>query len=239
MPKLVDLSQELFNDAPRWHAHPPTKVEYVARHAPVDDAPGGVKDVTYASMYIQLSDHGTTHTDSVSHIDARPEAPDIDQIPLASFYTRGIALDFTGKVEPGEEISLELLQAGLAAADLTPPEGGTFLFTGGHYRRTFPTDDYVEGYPGLSGEAGDFLYRECGVFNIGADAPSIDAGVNAANGRYPCHVLCRELQRVNTENLANIEEVAGLEFQYVGFPLKIRNGTAGPVRAVAVLDTEA
>ena len=47
------------------------------------------------------------------------------------------------------------------------------------------------------------------MVNIGQDAPSIDAGVTTIELTFPCHVLCRELQRHNTENLANIEAVAG------------------------------
>jgi kynurenine formamidase len=233
---LIDLSQEVFTGAPRWPSHPPTKIEYVARHDPEAAEAGNIKGMTYASMYLQLSDHGTTHTDSISHIDERPGAPDIDDIPLDRFYTRAIALDFTGMVRPREEISLELLRSELDRHGLEPPRDGTFLFTAGHHRRTFPNEAYTTEYPGLSEEAGDFLYRECGVFNVGQDAPSIDAAYNASRGLYPCHLLCRELQRVNSENLANIEAVAGLEFRYIGLPLKIRDGTGSPIRAVAVLD---
>lgn len=235
-PSIVDLSQEVFTGAPRWPSHPPTIIEYVARHDPEEGKAGNVKGMTYASMYLQLSDHGTTHTDSISHIDERPGAPDIDDIPLDRFYTRGIALDFTGMVEPRDEISLELLRSELDRCGLQPPRDGTVLFTGGHYRRTFPEESYTTEYPGLSQEAADFLYRDCGVFNVGQDAPSIDAAKNSADGRYPCHLICRELQRVNSENLANIEDVAGREFLYIGMPLKIRDGTGSPIRAVAVLD---
>jgi kynurenine formamidase len=74
------------------------------------------------------------------------------------------------------------------------------------------------------------------VINIGQDAPSIEAGANVKEMTFPCHVLCRELQRHNTENLANIEAVAGKRFLYVGLPLKIRHGTGSPIRAVAVLN---
>ncbi|MBT3823301.1 MAG: cyclase family protein, partial [Nitrospinaceae bacterium] len=171
-----------------------------------------------------------------SHIDERQTAPNIDQSPLTNFFTRGIALDFTGKVEPKEEISLALMQDELTSLGLTPPKDGTVLFTGGHYKRTFPGDAYISEYPGLGREAADFLYRECGVVNIGQDAPSIDAAINANELTFPCHVICRELQRHNTENLANIEEVAGKEFLYVGLPLKIRSGTGSPVRATAILN---
>lgn len=233
--EIVDLSQEVFTDAPRFPGHPATKIEYVARHEDAANAPIKPKDITYAAMMLHMCDHGPTHVDSISHIDERPTAPSIDRSPLDHFFGPAVALDFTGMVEPREEISLELLQAELARHGLTPPRGGTFLFTGGHYRRTFPSEAYMTEYPGLGREAADFLYREAGVINIGQDAPSIEAAANANEMRFPCHVLCRELQRHNTENLANIEEVAGREFIYVGLPLKIRDGTGSPIRAAAVL----
>ena len=236
MYQIIDLSQEIFTDAPRFPGHPATKIEYIARHEDMENAPIKPKDITYAAMMLHMCDHGPTHTDSVSHIDERETAPNIDQSPLTNFVTRGIALDFTGKVEPKAEISLQLMQDELTRLKLTPPRDGTVLFTGGHYKRTFPSNAYVSEYPGLSGETADFLYRECGVINIGQDAPSIDAAINANDLTFPCHVICRELQRHNTENMANIEEVAGKEFLYVGLPLKIRSGTGSPVRATAILN---
>jgi kynurenine formamidase len=234
--RIIDLSQEIFNDAPRWPTHPPTKLEFVATHDAASAAAGNMRGLTYAAMYLHMSDHGPTHTDSISHIDERPDAPDIDDIPLDSFVTRAIALDFSGSVGPRDAVPLSLLREVLDRTGLTPPESGTFLFTCGHYARTFPTDAYVADYPGLSREAADYLYRTCGIFNIGQDAPSIDAVANTSRGDYPCHELCRELQRVNTENLANIEKVAGQEFLYVGLPLKIRDGTGSPIRAVAMFE---
>ncbi len=236
MYEIVDLSQEIYSGAPRFPGHPATQIEYVARHEDARNAPVQLEGLTYAAMMLHMCDHGPTHTDSVSHIDERPTAPHIDQLPLGSFLTRGIALDFTGRVGPREEIPLRLLEEELARCGLNPPRGGTVLFTAGHYRRTYPGEAYVSEYPGLGREAADFLYRACGVFNIGQDAPSIDAAANTSRKKYPCHVLCRELQRVNTENLAHVEEVAGREFLYVGLPLKIRSGTGSPVRAVAILN---
>lgn len=236
MYEIVDLSQEVFSDAPRFPGHPATRIEYVARHEDMANAPIKPKDITYAAMMLHMCDHGPTHVDSVSHVDERPEAPSIDRSPLGNFVTRGVALDFTGKVEPREEISLELLQDELEEHGLTPPRDGTVLFTGGHYRRTFPREEYITDYPGLGRDAAEFLYRDCGVLNVGQDAPSIEAGRNANAMTFPCHVLCRELQRHNTENLANVEDVAGREFLYVGLPLRIRDGTGSPIRAVAILD---
>jgi kynurenine formamidase len=236
--RIVDLSQEIFEGAPVFPGHPTTRIEYVATHQDAGNAPVKLEGLTYAAMMLHMCDHGPTHVDSISHIDERPGALAIDQSPLAWFMTPAIALDFTGAVGPREEISLELLEERLDATGLEPPRDGTFLFTAGHYRRTYPDESYVHDYPGLSHDAANFLYRDCGIRNIGADAPSIEAGANVASHRFPCHVLCRELQRLNTENLANIEDVAGDEFLYIGLPLKIRAGTGSPVRAVAVLDGE-
>jgi kynurenine formamidase len=233
--EIVDLSQEIYDDAPRFPGHPPTKLEWVATHADASNAPIKLEGMTYAAMMLHMCDHGPTHVDSISHIDERPDAPTIDQIDLSWFMTPACAVDFTGRVEPREEISLALLQDRLSADGLTPPRNGTFLFTAGHYRRTYPDESYIHDYPGLSYEAADFLYRDCGVINVGADAPSIEAGRNVAARRFPCHKLCRELQRLNTENLANIEVIAGTAFLYCGLPLKIRRGSGSPIRAVAVL----
>jgi kynurenine formamidase len=39
------------------------------------------------------------------------------------------------------------------------------------------------------------------------------------------------------EGLVNLDQVVGKgRFKFIGFPLKIRGGTAGPIRAVAMLD---
>ncbi|MDA1000841.1 MAG: cyclase family protein [bacterium] len=236
MYEIVDLSQEIYTGQPRFPGHPPTELKFIANHGRVENEPIQPKGMTYAAMILNMCDHGPTHTDSVSHIDERPTAPTIEKSPLSNFFTRGIALDFTGQVEPLEEITLKQLQDELAKTGLTPPEGGTVLFTAGHFRRTYPKDPYITDYPGLSYEAAELLYRECGVINIGQDAPSIDAGKNTGKLEFPCHLLCRELQRHNTENLCNIEEVAGKEFLYAGLPLRIREGSGSPVRAVAVLN---
>jgi kynurenine formamidase len=97
-----------------------------------------------------------------------------------------------------------------------------------------PRPEYLTEYSGLDREAAEVLYNECGVLNFGQDAPSIDS---AADRAFPCHMVCRELRRINTENLCNLEAVAGRQFLYSGLPLKIRNGTGSPIRAIAILDS--
>jgi kynurenine formamidase len=38
------------------------------------------------------------------------------------------------------------------------------------------------------------------------------------------------------ENLCNLDKLFGKRFTFIGLPLKIRNGTGSPIRAVAILE---
>jgi kynurenine formamidase len=46
------------------------------------------------------------------------------------------------------------------------------------------------------------------------------------------------MQKLNTENLADLRPVVGKRFRFIALPLKIRGGSGSPVRAVAVLEEE-
>src|SRR6516164_5293066 len=51
------------------------------------------------------------------------------------------------------------------------------------------------------------------------------------------HKACLELDITHMESLCNLEALLGQgEFQFIGLPLKWREGTGSPIRAVAVFD---
>jgi len=50
----------------------------------------------------------------------------------------------------------------------------------------------------------------------------------------PAHIVCREREILNLENMANIDLIPSHEFWFVGLPLKLRNATGSPIRAVAI-----
>ena len=66
--------------------------------------------------------------------------------------------------------------------------------------------------------------------------PSIDSSLEMKIKNYPAHGVCRERKILNTENLANLDQVANMRFTISLLPLMIRNGTGSPCRAVAILD---
>lgn len=229
--RLVDLSQEIYEGMVLWKGHPPTRIVVHATHE--GTASLFTPPYSYTAETITLTTHAGTHTDSVSHVDPRPEAPSIEQLPLEWFYTSAICIDLS-HLPPRTLYSVADIEQALARHGLAIRPGDTVLMHSGHYRRTRDTDAYAEEYSGLSREAAELIYGR-GAVNIGAEAPSIDV---AGTTTYPAHLVCRELGRLNTENLGDLAPVAGRRFQYIGLPLAIRRGSGSPIRAVAVLDDQ-
>jgi kynurenine formamidase len=231
--KLIDLSQEIFTGAPVWPGHPETKVTVVDTHEERLMSGRFEENYSFTAEKIEMSTHGTTHVDSISHIDPRPGAPSIDQIPLDWFYTRGICLDLS-HIPPQTYYTVEMIKEALEKDGLEIKKGDTVLLYSGHYNRTWGTPAWLTEYSGLSREAAEFIYGQ-GAINIGQDAPSHDCSLTKS---YPAHQVCRELQTLNTENLGDLSSVAGKTFTYIGLPLKIRNGSGSPIRAVALLEDD-
>lgn len=224
LPTIVDLSQELFQGQPVYPGHPPT-LSFPVTH--VQHRPDG--RWTFAVGGLLLSEHAGTHTDGFVHMDDDPQAPSVDRLPLGLFLTPGFCADLSG-IEPGATIR----PADLEAAGCEVPRGGAVLIHTGHYGRTFPTPAYLQRYAGLGRAAMEWL-AERGAVNVGVDTPSVDPAPDPPGEWKPAHAVCRERRVLNTENLGDLRPVAGRRFLYVGLPLRVRGGTAGPTRAAAVL----
>ena len=232
--KLYDLSQEIFTGVPVWIGHPPTEVIYGPTHEETLNSGRFTENYSYMSEKISMSTHGTTHVDSISHIDPTPGAPSIEKIPLDWFYTEGICINLS-HLPPRTTYTVEMIKEALAKAGLEIKKGDTVLLYSGHYGRTFPTQTYLTDYSGLGREAAEYIYG-AGAINIGQDAPSHDSSQTTS---YPAHQVCRIMQRLNIENLGDLSPVAGKRFRFIGLPLRIRNGSGSPIRAVAVVEDDA
>lgn len=229
--RLVDLSQEIFSGLPVYRGHQPTIVH---RLKTVEQLPDG--KWTFAVNALMISDHCGSHTDSFIHMDGRPEAKAIHELPLSMFHGPAVCLDVS-QVPATDFIRREHLEAAVAASGLTIPKGGTVLLYTGHYGRTFPRPPYNEKHPGLDRDAMEYL-ADHGIVNVGIDCPSVDIEPHAGPEWKPAHAVCRERGILNTENLGDLTPVVGKSFYYMGLPLRIRGGTAGPIRAVAIFDGE-
>jgi len=227
--KLIDLTQEIYQGMLVYPGHLKTVVWEHHTHEETQHV--FESDFTYASKGLLISDHGPTHVDALSHLDAREDAPTIDVMPLEIFTGPGTCIDISD-TPPREYCTAEDLDRAVAAAGSLLREGDVLLMRTGDYDRNHGTTDYLSQYPGLDESASRWLVdKKVKVF--GVDSPSPD---NPASRIYPVHLMCREHGITHFENLANLGEVVGRRFTFYGFPLKVRGGHGSPVRAVAELD---
>lgn len=230
MTRLIDLSQEIYQGMLVYPGHLKTVVwEHHSHEETSKNFEGGF---SYQSRGLLFSDHGPTHVDALSHLDPRPEAPPIDQMSLDLFYGPATCIDVSHK-EPQTYITAGDLDLAASRSGAEIRRGDILLLYTGTYNRYHGSRDYLSQYPGLD-EAGSNWLVEQGIKTFGVDSPSPD---NPISRTYPCHMMCRVRGITHYENLANLDQLVGMRFTFAGFPLRIRNGTGSPVRAVAILES--
>lgn len=230
MTRLIDLSQEIYQGMFVYPGHLKTVVwEHHSHEETKKNFEGGF---SYQSRGLLFSDHGPTHVDALSHLDPRPEAPPIDQMSLDLFYGPATCIDVSHK-EPQTYITADDLDMAASRSGVEILKGDILLLYTGTYNHYHGSREYLSQYPGLD-EAGSNWLVEQGIKTFGVDSPSPD---NPLSRTYPCHMMCRARGITHYENLANLDQLVGKRFTFVGFPLRIRNGTGSPVRAVAILES--
>ncbi len=226
--KIVDLSQEIYSGMPVYPGHLKTVIWTHLSHDECQRNLG--TGFSYETRGILLCDHGPTHIDSVSHLSRDPEAESIDQLSLDKCITEGVCVDVSDvglKTQFGaDKIKQELDKQGLS---IQP--GDTVLFYTAHYDRYYGQPEYMTDYPGLDRAATEYIIDQ-GAVNFGVDSPSPDMWYDKT---YPCHSVCAERGVTHMENLCNLDQLLGKRFTFIALPLKIREGTGSPVRAVAIL----
>jgi kynurenine formamidase len=224
--QVIDLTREIFEGMPMWFGHQKTFINTNQTHDQFREA--YKTPLGFEAHNLIISEHAGTHADAVFEYD--PDGPTIDQSPLEYYYGDAICLDLSGVQYP-DYITPAHLQAALDRSGQEIRKGDTVLMYTGYGDSTYPDRSYTEKHPGLTRDAAIWL-AERGVINIGVDNVAID---HADDAEFSGHVVCGEYGIVNTEGLTNLDKVAGQRFLYFGLPLRIRNGTGSPIRAVAVL----
>lgn len=226
--RLVDLSQEIFQGMSVFPMHQPTFIMTNMTHED-NQRQTGSPTLGFSARNLLISEHGGTHSDGIWEY--KPSGQTIDKMDLSYFWGSAICVDlchirYERSIEPRD------LQLALEKAGLEIERGDIFLMYTGHFDRNFGTDLWQKEYTGLSRDAAQWL-AEAGVVNIGVDAPAIDHPDDLS---FSGHEICGQYDLTNTENLCNLKAVAGRRFLYMGLPLKIRDGSGSPIRAVALIE---
>ena len=232
---IVDLSVTLTNNMPAHKFFPrPTIVPHFT-HDEMDTWGNGTPEdpMGGCTTFIAMCDHVGTHIDAFVHV--KRGGLTIDQMPLDMFVGKSVCLDLR-HIAPRAEITPADLEAATAKAGVPIPKGGTVLLCTGHHARTFPTPAYSTDNPGVNVAATEWLARQ-GIVHFGIDSmrPGPEGVVNSL-----VHKACLDLDITHMESLCNLETLIGQgEFRFIGLPLKWREGTGSPIRAVAIFDEDA
>lgn len=200
-----------------------------------------------ANENLHLDSHAGTHMDAPWHFGPRSgdaSAKTIDQIPLSWCWGPGVVLDLRHKAA-GAFISVDdVVQALARIPHRLAPGDIVLLMTGAD--KHFDKPDYFSAHPGMSREATLWLLNQ-GVRVIGIDAWGFDrpagsmlqdylsSGDNTAI--FPAHMAGREREYCHIEKLANLDQIPSPSgFWVLCFPIKIERGSAGWVRAVALVE---
>ena len=195
---------------------------------------------------VRCDTHAGTHMDAPYHFGPRVagrKARTIDQVPLEWCFGDGVILDVTHK-GPGQPIPAEDIEQALfdLAYEIKPLD--IVLVMTGAARRAGEAG-YLECQPGMTAEATRYLLDR-GVKVIGIDAYCFDLPWSVMQQEYlrkrdpnvlwPAHFVGRDVEYCHLENLANLEKVPVRHgFTVACFPIRVERGSAGWVRAVAIV----
>ena len=228
--ELIDLSREIHHRTQVHPAHPPVVMATWYDHDEKKRA--GNTDFSSKALSISFSDHAGTHVDAPIHFDSRPGAASIDQMPLEKFYTSAICLDLS-HIPLKHAATIPEMEAALAASSQEIRPGDTVLLYMATNERLLGKPGYSSDFPGLAVESVHWLADHgIGMFGVEAVSPAPEGEPN-----FQAHVACAERGITHMECMANLHRLIGRgRFRFIGFPLRIRGGTASPIRAVALFE---
>lgn len=172
---------------------------------------------------LTLYSHTGTHIDAPSHV--MEDGLSLDSFPADRFIGRGWVLNINSLGSKVIERD-DLLQFENQIKNIDY----LLLYTG--WNRYWGQPTYFKDFPVLSLDAASWLAQNFKLKGIGADTISID---HEKSKTFEVHKLLLGKQIFVLENLTNLEFLLGINFMFMGLPLKTTNADGAPIRAVAIL----
>ena len=194
----------------------------------------------YTSGRYAASEHGGTHLDAPIHFGK--DRPTMDQIPLSRLVAPAAVVDIGAACARNADCLLR--PADLAAWE--KPHGriqpGAIVLVRTGWGKFWPDKKRYLGsdtpgdtahlhFPGIAPEAARVLV-ERKVGGVGIDTASIDCGPSKD---FMTHRILNGAGIYGLENVANLEKLPAAGATLIALPMKIKGGTGGPVRIVALL----
>lgn len=233
---IIDLTHTFSKESIYWVTAKEFKLDTVA-FGETD------KGYFYSANNFETAEHGGTHIDAPIHFAANAQS--LDQIPLTRLIGQGIKIDVSemAKHNRDYQVSVEDFTNWEKENGAIPEDAIILLETG--FSKFYPNkkeylgtdergNDAVQKlhFPGLSPEAATWLVKNKKIKSIGLDTASIDYGQST---HFQSHVILLSENIPAFENVANLDKIPVKDFQIIALPMKIKGGSGGPLRIIAIV----
>lgn len=234
--RLVDLSYPFDATSVYWPTAEPFKLD--TDFEGVTD-----KGYFYSAYRYSAAEHGGTHLDAPVHFAKGHHT--VDEIPLEQLMGNGIVIDVTSQCASNADylVSVADFQNWERKNGRIAPGTIVFLRTG--FGKRYPdrksylgTDERGAAavaklhFPGLDPAAARWLTQNRSIKAIGLDTASIDYGQSTL---FESHRILFEKNIPAFENVANLDQLPVKGFSVIALPMKIKGGSGGPLRIVALM----
>ena len=214
--KIVDLTLTVSDKIPTFPGSPqPSFIPWE-----------NVKEDGYNLELLFLSTHTGTHIDAPYHF--LEKGAKIHEISLKKLVSEAVLIK--SKKKGGESITKIDIQKFEKKHGRIENFSSVIFYTG--WQKNLQKKYYFTKNPGLSVSAAKYLASKK-INLVGVDSPSIDLGTDS---KFSVHQIFAKKGMLIVENLANLEKIKSSKFHLVVLPLKLKNATGSPVRAIAFVE---
>lgn len=234
--RVVDLTYAFSADTVYWPTAEQFKLE--TDFEGVTD-----KGYFYSAYRYSAAEHGGTHLDSPVHF-AKGHFT-IDQIPLERLMGAGVVIDVTAQCANNPDYLVSVADIENWEKRNGKIAAGTIVLLRTGYGKFYPDRKKYLGteergaeavaklhFPGLDPAAARWLTQNRSIKAIGLDTASIDYGQSQL---FESHRTLFEKDIPAFENVANLDQLPVKGFSVIALPMKIKGGSGGPLRIIAIL----
>ena len=214
--KVIDLTLTVSNKIPTFPGSPqPNFIPWE-----------NIKEDGYNLELLFLSTHTGTHMDAPHHF--LEKGAKIHEISLKNLVSEAVLIK--SRKKSNESITKTDIQKFEKKHGKIDGFSSVIFLTG--WQRNLQKKYYFTESPGLAVSAAKYLASKK-ISLVGIDSPSIDVGTDS---KFSVHQIFAKKGMLIVENLANLDKIKSPTFHLVVLPLKLKNATGSPVRAVAFVE---
>lgn len=233
--ELVDLTHAFDERTLYWPTSPSS---FELKELAYGPTPGGW---FYASNAICTPEHGGTHLDAPIHFAEGKRTA--DEIPLRQLLAPAVVIDVTPKAAANADYRLTADDVRAWESEHGAIAAGTIVLLRTGWSARWPDRKQYFGddtpgatdnlhFPSYGEDAARLLVEQRRVAALGVDTASIDYGQSKD---FIVHRIANGADLPGFENVANLEKLPARGAFVIALPMKIANGSGGPLRIIAAV----